>query len=289
MQNPLGDFAPSQTVTCRFNTEDASGAPATLAGTPVVQVRKGSGSGSVITAGITLAVDVVTGQHVVDVNLTGSVSYTAGADYAIELSAGTVGGVSAVGKVVGTFSIVNRLAGVALTSAAIQSIWDALTSALTTTGSIGKWILDKLDVVLSTRLAASGYTAPDNSSIAAIKSKTDNLPASPADESLVIAATNSIAARLGSPAGASVSADIAALPTAAANADKLLGRNIAGGSDGGRTMTSALRMVRNKVVFTPIDSTSGTFDVYAENDSDVAFSGTYVRAVADALQTVDPS
>jgi hypothetical protein len=33
----------------------------------------------------------------------------------------------------------------------------------------------------------------------------------------------------------------------AAIADKLLGRNIAGGSDGGRTVTSALRSMRNKV------------------------------------------
>lgn len=51
-------------------------------------------------------------------------------------------------------------AGVTLAASAIQAIWDAATSALSTVGSIGKWILDKLDVVLSTRLAAAGYTAP---------------------------------------------------------------------------------------------------------------------------------
>lgn len=33
---------------------------------------------------------------------------------------------------------------------------------------------------IATRLATSGYTAPDNASITAIKAKTDNLPASPA-------------------------------------------------------------------------------------------------------------
>jgi len=47
-----------------------------------------------------------------------------------------------------------------VSAAGVQAIWDALTSALTTSGSIGKWILDKLDVVLSTRLATSGYTTP---------------------------------------------------------------------------------------------------------------------------------
>ena len=33
---------------------------------------------------------------------------------------------------------------------------------------------------VNTRLAASGYTAPDNAGISAIKAKTDNLPAAPA-------------------------------------------------------------------------------------------------------------
>lgn len=50
--------------------------------------------------------------------------------------------------------------GFSLSSGGVQGVWDALTSALTTSGSIGKWIVDKLDVVLSTRLATSGYTAP---------------------------------------------------------------------------------------------------------------------------------
>lgn len=38
----------------------------------------------------------------------------------------------------------------------------------------------KLDATVSSRLASGSYTAPDNSGIAAIKAKTDNLPASPA-------------------------------------------------------------------------------------------------------------
>lgn len=40
--------------------------------------------------------------------------------------------------------------------------------------------LGRIDANVSSRLATSGYTAPDNTSIAAIKAKTDNLPASPA-------------------------------------------------------------------------------------------------------------
>lgn len=44
-----------------------------------------------------------------------------------------------------------------------------------------------------------------------IKTKTDNLPSDPADQSLIIAATNAILAVLGTPAGASLAADLAAL------------------------------------------------------------------------------
>lgn len=47
--------------------------------------------------------------------------------------------------------------------------------------------------------------------VAAIKAKTDNLPSDPADQSLIIAATDAIVALLGTPAGASLAADIAAI------------------------------------------------------------------------------
>ena len=40
--------------------------------------------------------------------------------------------------------------------------------------------LANLDATMSSRLASASYTAPDNTSITAIKAKTDNLPASPA-------------------------------------------------------------------------------------------------------------
>jgi hypothetical protein len=66
-------------------------------------------------------------------------------------------------------------------------------------------------------LLASGYTAPANSDITAIKAKTDNLPSDPADQSLVIAATDAVMGRLGAPAGASMSADIAAVKTDTGN------------------------------------------------------------------------
>lgn len=66
--------------------------------------------------------------------------------------------------------------GFSLSAAGVQAIWDALTSALTTVGSIGKLLVDNINTTISSRLASASYTAPDNTSIAAIKVKTDFLP-----------------------------------------------------------------------------------------------------------------
>lgn len=112
--------------------------------------------------------------------------------------------------------------GYALSSAGIQALWDALTSALTTVGSIGKKLADWVIGTTQTGDAYARLGAPAGASVsadiaavkadtAAVKAKTDNLPTDPADESLIIAATDAIMARLGSPAGASQSADIAAV------------------------------------------------------------------------------
>lgn len=60
--------------------------------------------------------------------------------------------------------------------------------------------------------AAVGLAAADlDTQLDAIDSKTTNLPTDPADQSLIIAATDAIMTRLGAPAGASVSADVAAV------------------------------------------------------------------------------
>src|SRR5580765_8257099 len=100
----------------------------------------------------------------------------------------------------------NDKTGYTLSSAGVQAIWDALTSALTTVGSIGKkladWVIGtaqtgdsfarigaagagltalgdtriaNLDATITSRMATFVYTAPDNTSVAAIKLQTDKL------------------------------------------------------------------------------------------------------------------
>lgn len=55
--------------------------------------------------------------------------------------------------------------------------------------------------------------------LALVNDKTTNLPTDPADQSLIIAATDAIMTRLGAPAGASLSADLATKPAASVIAD----------------------------------------------------------------------
>jgi hypothetical protein len=54
--------------------------------------------------------------------------------------------------------------------------------------------LANLDATVSSRLASASYTAPANSDITAIKSKTDALPSDPADQSLLEAAIAAVTA-----------------------------------------------------------------------------------------------
>lgn len=96
--------------------------------------------------------------------------------------------------------------------------------------------------------------------IAAIKAKTDNLPAAPA-------ATGDI-------------------PTATQNADALLNRDMSAVSDtNARTPLNALRVLRNK-----IDTTGGTLTVNKEDDTTAAWTAVLTTdASADPITAVDPA
>ena len=77
----------------------------------------------------------------------------------------------------------------------------------------------------------------------------------------------------------SVGSVTAAVTTSAADqqssADVLLGRNLAGGSSGGRTVRDALRFLRNKWAVV-----TGTLTVYQEDDTTPAWTGAVSSDVA---------
>lgn len=89
-------------------------------------------------------------------------------DVTIASVTGAVGSVTgAVGSVTGAVGSVtagvtvttnNDKTGYALSSSGVQAVWDALTSALTTAGSIGKFIVDNLSPLVSGTADAGGST-----------------------------------------------------------------------------------------------------------------------------------
>ena len=105
----MGDFALGATFDVKFCTVQSTGAPTTLAGSPVISAYPDN-STTELTAGITLSVDFDsrTGMNNVRVVATGANGYLAGSNYTLVITTGTVNGVSAVGYVIGTFSIQAR-------------------------------------------------------------------------------------------------------------------------------------------------------------------------------------
>lgn len=102
--------------------------------------------------------------------------------------------------------------------------------------------------------------------IAGIDAKTTNLPASPAA------------------AGGQMDLVNAPNTTAlGAIADKVLGRTLAGGADGGRTVRQALRALRNRVAF------GAKMTVYREDDSTTDWEAAFTtNAAAEPITEIDP-
>lgn len=131
----LGDYTEDYaTLNTKFTTRQSTGAPFTLAGTPVVSVYKANDI-TQSTVGITLTPDFdgLTGLNNVLIDLSADAFYAVGNDYQVVITTGTVNGVSVVGEVVAEFSIENRFmrgtdsAALASALATAQSDLDILT------------------------------------------------------------------------------------------------------------------------------------------------------------------
>ncbi len=123
-----------------------------------------------------------------------------------------------VGAPVGA-SISADIAAVEANAVAIKAKTDNLPSVpasqgdVTTVGTAVATLSTKVGTPAGASVCADlAEIEAETDDIAAIKSKTDNLPSDPADQSLVIAATDAIVAILGTPLGISIAGDIAAIP-----------------------------------------------------------------------------
>lgn len=162
---------------------------------------------------------------------------------------------------------------VTITAAAIQAIWDALTSALTTSGSIGKLLVDNINATISSRLAsASILLSSGKVTVGTNDDKTGYTLADGSLSSAKFAAGAIDAAALAQSAGQEI-------------ADEVLNRNIAGGGSGNtRNVRNALRTLRNRV-----NTQTGDLQVYEEDDTTLAWSGPLTRDAVDPIVEVNPS
>lgn len=169
---------------------------------------------------------------------------SARAGYLDNLSAGAAALESSVQSVITTLS--------GMAAAAATAVWSAGTRLLTAgtnivlakgTGVTGFTDLDASGVRTAVGLASANLDTQlgtiDNV-VDAIKVSTDNLPSDPADQSLIIAATDGIMTRLGSPAGASVSADVAAIKSDTGAILTDTGTTLDGKIDAIKSVTDAL-------------------------------------------------
>ncbi len=183
----LGDVSPAVTVGFEFTTE-INGALSAAVGL-AVSIRR-LGSTTPITSGVALSTDYAStvGLHYVAVDLSASGSYSSGSDFQAYVSAGTVGGVSQVGRLLDSWSIGNR------STAAIKAKTDNLPADPADASDVA----GALATISTTLATIAGYI---DTEVAAIKAKTDNLPGDPADASDVAASFTSLAATLATLSG----------------------------------------------------------------------------------------
>ncbi len=280
--------------------------------TPTVNATQFAGQTITAAAGVTLPTSVASPTNITAgtittvTTLTNAPSDSAGvttllarltalrAGYLDNLSAGAVAleaslqglittvGASAAGLATAVWSAVTRTlsAGTNIVLAkgtGVTGFTDLDAGAVRTAVGLGSANLDtQLDALPTNAELATALATADDATLAAIAA-------------ILFPSLASIAAQITSDHGSGSYVRNTEPPTTAENADKLIGRNIAGGSDGGRTVKDVLRFNRNKILFVPINATSGTFDVYDETDGTIAWSGTYTRAAADALAGMDPT
>jgi hypothetical protein len=153
----IGNFAAAATVRKAFNTEDGMGAAVSLLGSPAVAIYK-DGNLTQVTTGATLTVDYdgVTGLNMLAIN-TGAdgTFYASGSDYKVVLSAGTVAGVSVVGKLLAEFSINNRTP----TAAEIRAEMDVNSTQLAG-GIFSNLLFEAVADSVSAVLADTAYMQP---------------------------------------------------------------------------------------------------------------------------------
>lgn len=140
--------------------------------------------------------------------------------------------------------------------------WTTALPGAYSAGQAGYIVGTNVNATISSRASQTSLDTLDDyvdTEVAAIKAKTDLIPASPAA--------------------------VGDIPTAVENADALLGRNVSGGSSTGRTVKQAFHFIRNKWVVA-----AGTLTVYDTDDSTSSWTATVTGTPgADPVTGNDPA
>lgn len=209
-----GDFDTSAVIYGKFTTyRPSTGAAYTLAGTPALSVYKDN-STTQSTTGVTLTADFdsVTGLNhfAIDTSADGTF-YSAGSFFDVVITTGTVDSVSVVGSVVASFTIRK--------DSSLKPTTAGRTLDVSSGGEAG---VDWANVGSpTTALALTGTTIASTQKVDIETIKTQTVTAAAGVTVLAsvgtaatsTAQTGDAYARLGAPAGASVSADVAAVKT----------------------------------------------------------------------------
>ena len=168
------------TVIRKFTTRATTGVPTTLAGTPAVSIYK-DGSTTQSTTGVTLTVDfdAVTGLNHVAIDTSADGTFYANeSKFYLVITAGTVGGTSVVGEVVGDFDLA---APFGPTTGGVNVVQFLGTASAGAAGYAG---IDWSQVnAPTTTVNLSGTTISTSQAVATVTTATNltNLPAVPTD------------------------------------------------------------------------------------------------------------
>jgi hypothetical protein len=302
MSKYLGDFTAGDVIDFKFTTfRPSTGAPFTLAGTPVVSVYKDN-SVTQDTAGAVLTVDFdgVTGLHHVRVtaNPTGGF-YTNGGEFECVITTGTVDSVSVVGSCVGRFTL----------GATAANVYNALLASYTTADTFGARLVrsatssttNEVVINASNHIAANVHQMQNNvvtaASIATDAIDADALATDAVTEIVTAVWTRDPQVGFASgtsgywlyEAGVNSQAIVSDTNTIAGTlyvesiADAFLNRNVGGGSNSGRLVKEALYVLRNKS-----EIVGTTLSVYNAVDA-LSWTATVASsASADPVTGIDP-
>jgi hypothetical protein len=293
MSKYLGDFSAGDVIDFKFTTfRPSTGAPFTLAGSPVVSVYKNNDV-TQDTAGAVLTVDFdsVTGlNHVrVTANPVGGF-YTDGSEFECVITTGTVDSVSVVGSCIGRFTLRSQ-----------ASLYPTTASRTLDVNANGEAGIDWANVGNPTTTLALTNTTIANVTVGTIANNAIDADAlatdavteivnaiwlrDPTDPTFITGSSGYwlYQAGVNSQAIVSDTNTIAGTLYVESIADTLLNRNVGGGSNSGRLVKEALFALRNKS-----EIVGTTLNVYDESDALSWTAAVASSASADPVTGIDP-